>query len=265
MRNQTILQETGNKEFVMNDHYVHTPENRLSIRVFPDGFSLWITNAAHIVVCRKRVIYNHRQSINDFPELLLQQKELANKFSTTGFIIESDFYDIVPDILHNEYNQQNFLRFKFPELPDSIEILYKKISAFNCVLIYAIPAILHDFILKNFENSTINSHLESGLTKNFSQSECSIKIMIKKENADFLFFVGNHFRLANAYAFKNQDDILYHCLNILQLTGFRESQCDVTVYEDDAHTELSDKFRELSVKAQFTNLQLFYENYKRYF
>jgi len=139
----------------MNDHYVHTPENRLSIRVFPDGFSLWITNAAHTVVCRKRVIYNHRQSINDFPELLLQQKELAYQYHNTGFIIESDFYDVVPDILHNEYNQLSFLKFKFPELPDSVILQNKKISAFNCVLIYAMPAILHDFIQKNFEHATL--------------------------------------------------------------------------------------------------------------
>jgi len=249
----------------MNDHYVHTPENKLSIRVFPDGFSLWITNAAHTVVCRKRVIYNHKQSLNDFPELLLQLKELGYQYSSIGFIIETDFYDVVPDILHNEYNQQSFLKFKFPELPDAVNLMFRKISAFNCVLIFAIPAMLHDFIRKNFEQSSITPHLESGLTKNFSQSECNIKIMIKKENADFLYFTGNNLKLANNFAFKNQDDILFHTLNILQQNGYRDNQCEVIVYEDEVHEELSEKFKELSLKAQFTNLQLFYENYKRYF
>jgi hypothetical protein len=245
----------------MNTHFVHSEYHSLSIRIFSDGFSLWLKDNHQKSVFFKNITFSHYQSINDIPDLLMQQTEINKNVGNISFIIETDFYDIIPTNVFKEENANDFLRFKYPEITDQLRIITKEFQLFGVTMLFSIPENLYEFLTEEFPASTFIFHPELILKELAPISIPQIMLFQRKRNVDIGICINQQIAVLNHFNYKTQEDIIYQVMNFIQTMNIPENKYILKLFCEDTNSILPQKLSEFCKITETESVQQLHENY----
>jgi hypothetical protein len=250
------MPETGNNTIKILVNSSSNTNNKISIRLQPDGFSLYITDSESHLVSSKTVQANiFELTTPALMELIKSQPEITANNHLPSITIENTFYNLLPENVFSIENKKEIINFQHNLTGAHYSYEQNKIESTSAELVFAIPestksaihAILGNVTLihncTKLANSALLTH-ENGII--VAQLSGYIHILILKD-AKIL--------LLNSYSAQTDNDILYHIINtsnVLQLSGLCKS---VYLYSEVPNPGLMDLLKLHIEKVYFVNYQ----------
>lgn len=188
----------------------------LSIRFFPDGFSLFVSGED-----KKNIVSRHinamltELSTDGILDLLSGQEELDMNFGTVRIIVESDFYSMVPAGVFRDGDETAFLRFVYPDLPANMSVVKNELLPWNVFLIYALPANLNEALQTTLPELVPEHHLSAFMADNVPLSaDTAFYAFFRPGIVDLMAFDAGRPLLLNSFQCKTAEDLLYYLLKI---------------------------------------------------
>lgn len=213
---------------LVNNHY------SLSIRIFSDGFSLFVYDEKHTIISRKNI---KSEQGNDFAEflrnMLATNEEIRQKYKDIIIICESAYHTIIPDVFHKTEREREFLKFQHPSLPVSYQTFYNIISNQQSVLIFGLEQNITQLLARHFQHVIPESHLVNIINKIIIERSDKIAIWIRPEEIDCIVYKDQKIILLNKYSYQSSEDIVYHILNIHQQLELNPNDIISEIFSDE--------------------------------
>ena len=238
----------------------------LSIRVFADGFSLFIHDENLGLSSFKHLQRNNSDSQSEFTELF-SQKELNSSFSKTRLIIETGDYSLIPDQFGTD--GKALLTLQHPYLPDDNSVIINHIDGHGMSVIFTLQA----EVLKAFRNIFPDIIPQLHLNTFLLQPPESGRVILWNRNReiDMILFHEGKLLLMNSFSISTFEDIIYYTLNLYREFGLNRHDFPLWFYNSgqanqnqgfrsDISEGLKSFFGNVNIQSQTTH----YENYQRY-
>ncbi len=214
-------------------------QNSLSIRIYSDGFSLWVYNEHRQIISQVDTKSKNLLENGDFQQLFSEQQHVHPHYKNISICCETDFYTLIPEGLCKIETMRDFLKLQHPDLPDTTSVLQSPIKTQQSVLIYALNNKLLAVVGKIFNQLQIKHHLKTVIDKLVASNQDMIILWVRKQKVDFIVYKGSSICLLNSYDYKTSEDIVYHALNIYHQCKLDPEKFKITTYSDDMmHLEL---------------------------
>jgi hypothetical protein len=188
----------------------------LSIRFFPDGFSLFVSGED-----KKTVVSRHinaaiaEMSTDGILDLLSAQQEFSMSFGTVRVIVESDYYSIVPAGVLRDGDEAAMLRFAFSDLPGNFTVIRNELLPWGAVLLYALPVNLNEALQTTLPELVPEHHLSAFMADNVALSaDTFFYAFFRSGQADLMVFDEGKPLLVNSFQCATAEDLLYYVLKI---------------------------------------------------
>ena len=211
----------------------------LSIRFFPDGFSLFVSGED-----KKTVVSRHinaaiaEMSTDGILDLLSAQQEFSMSFGTVRVIVESDYYSIVPAGVLRDGDETAMLRFAFPDLPGNFTVIRNELLPWGAVLLYALPVNLNEALQTTLPELVSEHHLSAFMADNVPLSaDTAFYAFLRQGVVDLMAFDAGRPLLVNSFQCKTAEDMLYYLLKISVLHNIDTYRVSLKLYNADRKTE----------------------------
>ena len=211
----------------------------LSIRFFPDGFSLFVSGED-----KKTVVSRHinaaiaEMSTDGILDLLSAQQEFSMSFGTVRVIVESDYYSIVPAGVLRDGDEAAMLRFAFPDLPGNFTVIRNELLPWGAVLLYALPVNLNEALQTTLPELVSEHHLSAFMADNVPLSaDTAFYAFLRQGVVDLMAFDAGRPLLVNSFQCKTAEDMLYYLLKISVLHNIDTYRVSLKLYNADRKTE----------------------------
>lgn len=211
----------------------------LSIRFFPDGFSLFVSGED-----KKNIVSRHinamltELSTDGILDLLSGQEELDMNFGTVRIIVESDFYSMVPAGVFRDGDETAFLRFVYPDLPANMSVVKNELLPWNVFLIYALPANLNEALQTTLPELVPEHHLSAFMADNVPLSaDTAFYAFFRPGIVDLMAFDAGRPLLLNSFQCKTAEDLLYYLLKISAQYNIDTYRVSLKLYNADRKTD----------------------------
>lgn len=211
----------------------------LSIRFFPDGFSLFVSGED-----KKTVVSRHinaaiaEMSTDGILDLLSAQQEFSMSFGTVRVIVESDYYSIVPAGVLRDGDEAAMLRFAFPDLPGNFTVIRNELLPWGAVLLYALPVNLNEALQTTLPELVPEHHLSAFMADNVPLSaDTAFYAFLRPGVVDLMAFDAGRPLLVNSFQCKTAEDLLYYLLKISGLHNIDTYRVSLKLYNADRKTD----------------------------
>lgn len=233
----------------------------LSIRFFPDGFSLFMFDEnMHLISQKHQEIIDFYMS--DIENLLDNHLEFHNNYQHVSVFVESLIYSVIPTKLENSLTNRAMIELQYPSLEKEAEIISQIFIKQGFTLLWAIPQKLLQAIHKKFANKTIFHHLTDLLSDQINRDE-DIAIWLRIGEADFIISRKKKILLCSSIEFKTSEDVVYHTLNFLRQLQLDIEQCAVNLYYDNNDFQTEQLLKKFLPQITGHSKKTIYENYQR--
>lgn len=188
----------------------------LSIRFFPDGFSLFVSGDDRKTVVSRFVSAQLSElSVEGILDLLSSQEEINLNFGTIRLIVESQNYTLVPAGVFRDGDESAFLHLLYPELPHNLRIAKNELFPWNAILVYAMPVNLHEALRTTLPELVVEHYLSAFMSDNVPlSSDTAFFAFLRGELVDLMVFDNGNPLLINNFQCKSVEDLLYYLLKI---------------------------------------------------
>ncbi|HDS07773.1 MAG TPA: DUF3822 family protein [Bacteroides sp.] len=199
-----------------------------SIRIAPDGFSVFISNASYRPVFLSHYGYTEPDLSGVIPrecERILNEMELVTFEGETIFILDSAAVTMVPEKFFEENRAGELLRHA-GEVADTDQVRNRVLKDRPLVLVYAVSqevASLAGLLRKEVKIlHTLECLISlSDQVRASDHQRGVVLVEIQPRTMDILVIMGDGIRLSNHYTLKDPADFIYHTLNT-----FRQLELD---------------------------------------
>ncbi|MFZ4581670.1 MAG: DUF3822 family protein [Paludibacter sp.] len=221
LTNLIIMQVTGNNSF---------NEYNLSIRIFPDGFSLYITDESNSLLSSKHGKINFAElSANELNDVLRAELETETSFATTEIIIETDCYTVIPQSLFNADDYASLLQFQHPTYNlNSDKLLTNEILNHKAIVLYSCSNKLYETIMSIYKDASIQHHLVTYLKTDYN-NDCHLQVVNRNGKLDIIAYKNNNLQLAGTYEYKTDEDFLYQLTHVSEQLQLADSTYSVVI------------------------------------
>lgn len=195
------MQETG------NNHNKST--KRLSIRLYPDGFSLWDNNSFQQIRLNQTESSLFSKSepaiihlLNEMPELTSQQNQLQ-------IIFETPYYSFIPNALYQESRAKEILYFQYDEIPENWVTVSQSIEKSDLTLVYALPAAISNACQQLYPEAAKSHHLGYFMHYMQNNTENTVHLWIRQQFTDIVWIKNNQPVLINSFHTRTTEDLIY--------------------------------------------------------
>lgn len=227
---QITLPATGNNSLLRGDMHIKLAEKpySLSIRIYPDGFSLSVCNENNEVLSSEY----HHSGEQEWEMMLNSSCSSLPDFQFVTLIAVTDFYTLIPATLFNSDKTSDYIQLQHPDITDTSEILHTYYKHADAMLIYAYNKKAIKAVQSVFPQINIRHHLHHLIEECHVLRGQQISITIKSKSIDCLASHNNNIQLLNSFAYQTEEDIVYHVLNILHHLQFDPETTHITIYRD---------------------------------
>jgi hypothetical protein len=240
----------------------HTPGKNpysLSIRIFSDGFSLYVHDEKSELLTLK-----HLRNRNDINELLAQN-ELKTSFHKTRVIVETGLYTLIPDLFSTD--SKALLALQHPYLSDDHSIITNHIDGQGLSVVFATEPALMKQIRSVFPDIVPQLHLNTFLRNNPESGR--VILWTRGSETDLMLFDQGKWMLMNSFNISSVEDIIYYTLNLYREFGLNRAEFALWAFGSDSSGSGSGNNAELAagLKPFFANIHTkqqtsVYENYQ---
>lgn len=200
----------------------------LSIRIYPDGFSLFVCNENNEVLSTE----HHYTEGGQLEESFISLCSTLSDCQSVSLVMVTDFYTLIPATIFNPDKKNDFLRLQHPNLTDTSEIFYTYYKHIDAILVYAFDKKNIKTVQSAFPEINIQHHLHHLIENLETARGEQISLIIKSGSIDCLASRHNYIQLLNNFAFQTEEDIVYHVLNILHHLDFNHETTQITIYHE---------------------------------
>ena len=202
-----------------------------SIRFYPDGFSILISDASYRPVFLKQFSFDSDIQKDQLPAecgRILEEYQLLSFEGETVLILDTLAVSVIPKQFFDE-SQNRVLLEKANHLKDNDQVYHRYIKARKFFLIYGVAKEI-EALKERFTGDVKVIHSSEcllSLADQVKSSDHQRGVMVadvQPYSLDILFVQEDQIKLLNRYALKDPSDFIYHALNTLNQLGLdRES------------------------------------------
>lgn len=253
------------KEFALfNDSFsaTKTTTYHLSILLSKQGYSYCIVDSVRQkCVVIKNVNFDQVGDNDTFyknVEDLLKNDAFLNKFyKSVDFIYQSPKSTLVPNALFNREKLKSYFEFN-QKLAPYEEIHYNKLKRTEAIIIFSIPSSITTLMVNKFPELNFyhqaSTFIDNTLRK-ANETRNLVAVMVNKNFFDIVVCESGKLFLYNNFVYKNENDFVYHILNVYQQLKIEPSKVPLAlsgdIQKDDKRFKLLVKFIK---KIQFVRI-----------
>lgn len=245
----------------MTTTLVHIPYS-LSIRIFSDGFSLFIYDEGNQLISQKTISDKQLWKPENHDAAIFNEPEIHSRYQKISIEIETGIYTLIPEDFYNENTAPDYLRMQHADIPNKTVILSQKAEKFGVRLIYAFPEHLKTGISAIFPGTPISHHLISILNNTEFHAQEKVFIYIRKQFFDCIVMRKGNILLMNDFKYQSREDVVYHCMNIISQLDMNNEECVFVIYHNN-HDNPETALRPYVTHIISRQISTEYENYKR--
>lgn len=236
----------------------------LSIRIFSDGFSLYIHDENSALLSVKHLRNREPASEPGLRELM-NQSELKTSFNKTRVIIETGLYTLIPD--HFGAESRALLALQHPFLSDEYPAITNHIDGQGSNVVFAAEPVLFGGLQSAFPGIVPQLHLNTFLRHPSESSR--VILWNRNKEADLMLFEQGKCMLMNSFNISSVDDIIYYSLNLYREFGLSRNEFALWAYCPETSEKSMAGTSDLSagLKSFFGNISIIqqtkhYEDYQ---
>lgn len=219
------MQETGNNQ--------NMTAKSLSIRLHPDGFSLWNNESFQQIRLNKieSSLFSQSESaiihlLNDLPELASQQNQLQ-------IIFETPFYSLIPNAMYQEGRAKEILSFQFDEIPENWMSVSQPIDKSDMTLVYALPAALLNACQQLYLEAAKSHHLGFLMHHLQNDSKNNVHLWIRQQFTDIILTKNGQPALINSFHTRTAEDLIYYLYKTAETLELNIELLSLHLYQDE--------------------------------
>lgn len=216
----------------MNFNLVNSHQS-LSIRMYPDGFSLFVCNENNELVFSSFNIVENTSGEFDAVQLTNSLPSSSTEYHSVTLTPVTDFYSLIPAVLFKPEKAKDLLKLHHPALSDSSEILHTFYKHTESILVYAYDKKTFKAVLSIFPQISIQHHLHQLVEELESINGEHVSILLRAGRIDCLALNKNGIQLLNSFEYQTTEDIVFHVLNILHHLHFNTETTGITIYREE--------------------------------
>jgi hypothetical protein len=203
---------------------------KMSIRIFSDGFSLYITDNTNTLLSTKHGKINFAQlSVIELKDALRSELEVETVCETIEISIETDCFTLIPDSLFSAEDYAALLQFQHPTFSlSSDKLLTDELLNHKAILLYSCSNKLYEAVMSFYNEASIQHHLVQYLKVDY-KDDCRLQVVNRQGKMDIVAFKNNSVQLANTYEYSTDEDFLYHLTQVKEQLQFADSYCSVVL------------------------------------
>jgi hypothetical protein len=212
----------------MQQSLEYTPTS-LSIRILPDGFSLFVYGENKKLLSHKTI----KEDLThvDSTYFLSKLPEITRSYNQISVIVETDFYTFVPGDFSNPHTYRSLLSMQHPMIDEEYAIFYESIQ--KTQVIYAIPRQLIQNIHTYFPEAGFYLHLSPVLKENLEIQGDQLLVYIRQNSIDCLIIRKKNLFFTNHFSYKSVEDSVYHCFHLIDHYQLIPGKVKVCIYGTD--------------------------------
>jgi hypothetical protein len=201
---------------------------KMSIRIFSDGFSLYITDDTNSLLSTKHGKINFAQlSVNELKEALRSELEVEAVCGIVEISIETDCFTLIPDSLFSAGDYAALLQFQHPTFSlSSDKLLTNELLNHKAILLYSCSNKLYEAVMSVYNEASVRHHLVPYFKVDY-MDEYQLHVVNRQGKLDIVAFKNNSVQLANTYEYSTDEDFLYHLTHVREQLQFADSSCSV--------------------------------------
>lgn len=219
----------------LDNNLTHT--YHLSIQAGLNGLSFCILDPVtnkYIVLCHKS--FEENLLIDDITLLMdeyIESNELLNnkKYKSSRLIWLSEKNLLIPDIFFSKDNLKKHFEF-IHQLDELDEIHYNKMHQLNAYSVFAIPNLAANLFAKHFRGIQFYNQqqiLIDGIIGKTVSDKTKLTVIVQNGFIDIAITELHKVLLINSYKYKNDDDIVYYVLLLMDQFKLNNGNCDLTL------------------------------------
>lgn len=202
----------------------------LSIRMHPDGFSLFVHNENNKIISSEQFSQQYLDEQIDLELFFHSLHTSLPEYTSVNLILETDFYTLIPAALFKPENAASFLKLYKPTLPETVEIFHTFYKHTESVLIYAYDKQTIKILQSTFSLITVQHHLHQLIEENEAVEGEQVSLLLRNGQIDCLVCRNSSIQLINSYTYQSVEDIVFHIVNILHHLHFNNETAKITIY-----------------------------------
>lgn len=229
-------------------------DNTISIRLHPDGFSLWSNDKLNQIKLEKTINFLFTMSesaliqvLNELPELTSQQKYLQ-------IIFETPYYSFIPETLFDENSGKELLSFIFEDLPENWTTVSRKSNNKDYMMIYALPTALLNACHFLYPEAEKTHHLDFVLNHMKTEMANTIHVWFRQPYADVIRMKNDVPNFINSFHTRTSEDLIYYLFKLLEDTEQIPENISLNLYQEEKIMQSDD------IRKYFPNLKIHSKN-----
>lgn len=218
-------------------------QNSLSIRIFSDGFSLYISDNNRALIGSRHIQRKNKTDLT-LQDEFKKSPEFNLSYQCVKLYVETGYFSLIPGIFDDVSDQHNLLRLHHPDLNQNVVIYSTLLNKSKARFIYAVSAEWNQTCKSIFPDVTPQLHL----TPIIAQHSDAAIVWIRKTEMDIAILTNGEPVLVNAYNYQSPEDLLYFTLNMLKELKINKKTFPIILYHS------SELHPELLFKGFFTNV-----------
>ncbi len=191
----------------------------LSIRIFSDGFSLFVHDENKALLSVKHLQTRETEAEARFAELLTQ-RELKGTFNQTRVIIETGLYTLIPDHFSND--SRSMLALQHPYLSDDYPVIENQIDGHGMTVVFATEPGLLKALRMAFPEIIPQLHLNTFLRT--TPESARVILWVRGGEIDLLLYDQDQWMLMNSFNITSTEDIIYYTMNLFREFGLNRNE-----------------------------------------
>jgi hypothetical protein len=199
-------------------------------------------------------VVNPENLFIEFEAFLDQALELNVESSHTEFIIESDFYTLVPSGLFNLHELLTTLEFQHQSLPENgYTLQVNELKGPSIQLAFIMNTAIYKAITNKFDNCQLTHHLTPLIKETIGLSS-ALTVYVRNTQIDIIWTQNNNLLYCNSHHYGSDEDILYHILNLKGGLGVDTDTIPVVINTDKTKQTLENLLRTHISKIEFKTI-----------
>lgn len=190
----------------------------MSIRLRSGGlsFSVYIPSVPGSFFYKETEFNRNGLYIDSLKEFFFSHDFLTWTYKEIRVLSESIQYTLVPQVLFNEGNKDEFLRFNFVQ--PATHCLYSVLKKEQAVLVFGIDSEVYEFCSRSFVNPYFYHHIIPQLCFYRQQNHTALNrpmfVVLHSELMDISLYDKDKLAYTNSFAVSKPEDILYIILYV---------------------------------------------------
>ncbi len=214
MTKQTVQKKTINNN-------LETTQKDISIQFSLDGFSFCISDTStKSPVCFtnytfKEAVPSPQVLLEKIKEIFRTDTDLQHDFTTITVLHQNNLATIVPDVLFDENNLEDYLSFTVKTLADDF-IAFDNIPTIQAKNVYVPYVNINNYFFQNFGEFEYQHHTTALITTLVAQTKNSTEkhffVHVSETQLDIVITQGPALLFYNSFSFDTKEDFIYYIL-----------------------------------------------------